>query len=262
MKKSLLLAVFLIVFSTVGGLKFCFAQKVRYKIPIFVYHHIVADEKDVLNSAILSLERFTNDMRYINENGYNAITFDDLIAFKEGRADLPQKPVIVTFDDGYSSNYELAYPVLKELNIKATICIIGSYVGMSENMFPHFTWAQAKEMYESGLISIQSHTYDMHRASTKGVSRLENESLDDYKTRLRLDMQKITDAIHDNLGYSPLVFAYPNCILNDHSEQIAKEIGYKVTLGLQGEDADISKSLYSLKRHCIYTEVDIRDYLE
>ena len=77
--------------------------------------------------------------------------------------------MIVTFDDGYSSFYELAFPILKELSIQATVFPIGVSVGKDTykdtgiSIIPHFNWQQAQEMASSGLVSIQSHSYDMHQ---------------------------------------------------------------------------------------------------
>ena len=76
---------------------------------------------------------------------------------------MPENPIAITFDDGYLSNYEIAYPILKELNIPATIFIVTSTVGLDESSgkvsTPHFTWDQAREMQESGIIDIHSHSH-------------------------------------------------------------------------------------------------------
>ena len=81
-----------------------------------------------------------------------------------------KKPVVITFDDGYLSNYQYAYPILKETGMVATIFVIGATVGNTEHykntnypITPHFTFQQGAEMVASGIISIQSHTYDMHQ---------------------------------------------------------------------------------------------------
>lgn len=66
--------------------------------------------------------------------------------------------MIITADDGYLSNYETAFPILKKYNIPATYFITTQYIGTT-TMYPHFTWENAKEMEESGLIDIQSHTH-------------------------------------------------------------------------------------------------------
>jgi len=75
---------------------------------------------------------------------------------------LPKKPLLITIDDGYANNYSLAYPILKEKGLRATIYIITSYRGKQPGVTRHFTWAEAKEMYDSGVINIESHTHDLH----------------------------------------------------------------------------------------------------
>ena len=119
-------------------------------------------------------------MQYIKDRGYEPISFEQLIEYHENRRELPEKPIIITFDDGYLSNYELAYPILKEFNFKAAIFVIGVSFGNKDLAYPHFGWAEAREMKASGLVSIESHTYDLHRNDILGVSMFQGESVQDY----------------------------------------------------------------------------------
>lgn len=258
MKKKYILIVMLTigVLVTVKNKVDCRAKHIT----ILVYHHIVDGVYDTDNCAIVSIEQFSNDMLYIKRMGFEAISFEQLIQYQNG-ASLPRKPIIITFDDGYLSNYELAFPVLKEMGIKATICIVGSTVGIKEGITPHFDWQQANEMVESGLISIQSHTYDLHSIDCCGVGTIDGESIEQYKRRLSDDFRKINSDIETNLGYKPFVLAYPNCVWNDYSEQVAKEAGYIVTLAEQGHVAEISDNLFLLDRYAITKSTDVENYL-
>ena len=109
-------------------------------------------------------------MHLLKEQGYTPISFDELIAFVEQGTPLPEKPVMITFDDGYASNAVYAYPVLRELGFHASIFAIGCSIGHDRyykdtqySLTPHFGQDEITEMLRSGLISIGSHTYDMHQ---------------------------------------------------------------------------------------------------
>jgi hypothetical protein len=117
-------------------------DKYTKDIKILVYHNISESEG---TGETISKEAFENDMKDLIDNGYTAVLFDDLISYVEKGIDLPEKPVLITFDDGYLSNYELAFPILKKYNMKATIFVIGVSVGKTkykdtENIItPHFS---------------------------------------------------------------------------------------------------------------------------
>ncbi len=86
--------------------------------------------KNIVNTeTILTPDQFKKQLLYLEAMGYSTIHFKDYIEFKENGKKLPDNPIIITFDDGYYSNYEYAYPILKELNMKATIFAIGWSVG-------------------------------------------------------------------------------------------------------------------------------------
>ena len=136
------------------------------EIPILLYHDI--SETGEGNSSI-KRELFVEHMQAINQAGYNTISLDKLIGYMQNGEPLPEKPILITFDDGYISNYSIAFPILCEMDMKATIFVIGSSVGKDTYketgipIIPHFSYEQAQEMIDSGLVSIQSHTYDMHQ---------------------------------------------------------------------------------------------------
>jgi peptidoglycan/xylan/chitin deacetylase (PgdA/CDA1 family) len=214
-------------------------------IPILTYHHISTD-KDAWSSVTISPEKFKEDMIALKEEGYTPIHFKDYMDYKEGKGALPKNPILITFDDGYYSNYEYAYPVLEEMNMKATIFVIGWSIGRStfidsdKPILPHFTWDQAKEMYDSGLIDIQGHTYDLH--SPKGVSyayktpcgqgvdRIAGESTSDYKKRLIEDSTKIINLIETNIGNEVVAYAYPYGVYTKESEEVLKDLGVHFTV--------------------------------
>lgn len=79
-----------------------------------MYHHVVEEGKEV-NKITITTKRFEEDMEYLKTKGYTSISFKELIDYDEGKGNFPDKPVIITFDDGYEDNYINAYPILKLL---------------------------------------------------------------------------------------------------------------------------------------------------
>jgi len=237
------------------------AESVR--MPIVVYHHIDDDPYEP-NSLIVTVDKFKSDMQAIKEQGFNTLFLSDLIDYVDGKKELPDNPLVITFDDGYYSNYEHAYPVLKELGLKATISAIGWSVGLTEhripgkNFYPHFTWEQAKEMYDSGFIDIQNHTFDMHEQNTEqpdsriGVLQIQEEANGAYAGAVLEDAGKMAELIEQNVGNEINTFTYPFGYYSHLSEQFFRDAGYRVTLSTKSGINQIVKgdpgSLFALKR--------------
>lgn len=209
------------------------------RVPILMYHHI---SNQVLNGGIVTPEKFEDDIKSLLEEGYTPIFISDLSDYLNGYNTLPDKPIIITFDDGYESNYEYAYPVAKALGVKITISPIGWSVGRSTFLnsdlaiTPHFTWEEAKEMYDSGLVDFQNHTYDLHspeglsygqeNSVSKGVLALEGENFEAYKTRLTSDLMRLQYDMFQETGHISTILCYPYGAYSEDSERILKSIGY------------------------------------
>jgi len=208
------------------------------RVPILMYHHLSERPEDT------SPQKFRRDMEDLLRAGYTAVFLEDLYRFvAEGRR-LPEKPVVVTLDDGYLSNYLYAWPVLKELGMKAEIAVIGWSVGLSSDgnggeIIPHFSWEQAAEMTRSGVIRINPHSFNMHEFSSDGpVSRLgvlkrPDESYREYIEAFVEDVKKIDSMIRLKLGYSSNVFVYPYGESSTLTEKLLENLGYSITLGTQ-----------------------------
>lgn len=185
-------------------------------IPILMYHHFQDNPPESMYSTTVTPDEFEEHLRYFKENGYTSITFFDLYNYAKGYGELPAKPFIITMDDGYLSNYTLAYPLLKKYNTKATISIIASLTGMAPHL-PHFTWEQAQEMEESGLVDIQNHS-NMH----ENFSTLSKDEI----------IQSVTTAqnlIDKNLGARVIkVFTYPGGKNSTLSREVISQLGFNI----------------------------------
>ncbi|QDU33154.1 Poly-beta-1,6-N-acetyl-D-glucosamine N-deacetylase precursor [Poriferisphaera corsica] len=239
-----------------------YAPKHQDPIPLLVYHHFCETEAGVVSGATRTIANFKIDMQYLKEQGYTAVSYQDVMNHYDQGTPLPPKPYVMRFDDGYLSNYTLAFPVMQQYNAKATICVIGVHVGKSKNVIPRFTWAQAREMINTGLVSIQSHTYDLHKPDPQGVTRFENESTQEYKFRLRKDFLKINTLIEYNLGYKPYLLAFPNRVCNPIAQQVAQDCGYTFTTARpETIPQQTSNQKYNLKRYSIYSNSKLSDLL-
>ena len=212
------------------------------RVPILMYHHLA---EDVTNDEMVSPEQFEAQIRALSEAGYAGISFDELQAYVLRGEPLPKKPVVITFDDGYLSNYTLAYPILQKYGMKATIFSIGVSFGKDHYkdtdyaMTPHFGAAEAAEMAGSGLISIQSHTYDMHQwppyedgsaAVRENILQLPGESEEAYVEALTAGVTRSRAQLEAATGRPVDVLAYPAGQYSTLTQVTLQNLGVHVTL--------------------------------
>lgn len=232
-------------------------------VPILMYHNLAAEAD---GDMTMSAARFEEQIRTLAEHGYTAVSFAELQAYVYAGAELPEKPVMITFDDGYLSNYELAYPILEKYGMQATIFVIGVSVGKDvykdtgNAMTPHFSYEQAAEMVQSGLISVQSHTYDMHQwapfetgeAVRETILPLEGETEAAYVEALTADFARSRQELEAATGEAVDVLAYPSGAYSTLTQATLRELGVRVTLstnpGVNTVVRGLPQTLYGMKR--------------
>ncbi|MCD8090779.1 MAG: polysaccharide deacetylase family protein [Clostridiales bacterium] len=179
-----------------------------------------------------------SDLNYIEENGYTAVGINDLIAYTRGEGDLPDKPVVLTFDDGYESVYTLGLPLFKKYGCKAVVGVIGELTELftqeeDHNIeYSHLNWEEINEMSKSGFVEFQNHTYALHEIKNgrKGAARKNGESAEEYKKLLWEDAEKLNDEILNYTGVKPTAFIYPYGNFDDNTEAVIKEMGFEAIL--------------------------------
>lgn len=228
-------------------------------VPILMYHG-VSDVKKIQNDYVISPQEFEDDLKALKENGYTSVFISDVISFAENKGSLPEKPIVITFDDGYYNNYLYAYPLLKKYDFKATISPIAYYsdfyseVDDVSECYSHCTWTQLKEMSESGVVEIGNHTYNLHTldGDSMGIRKKSSETDAEYKTRLTEDITAAQNRIHDNIEKDCVVFAYPFGACSKDSEQILRKLGFKAILtcasGTNHLSTGDAEALFHLKR--------------
>jgi len=191
-------------------------------IPILTYHRFA---KSCSSPLCMPENIFDFQMRYLKENGYHAITGDQLLAFLEYHQGIPQKSVLITMDDGYRSVYDIAYPILKKYGFTATIFIYTSFVEVSKTAI---TWNQLKQMKAAGF-TIGSHTID-HSDLTNPK---EGESEQAFIDRIKRELYGSKKIIDQKLEQNTYFLAYPYGYYDQKSVQIAKKAGYKVAMSVK-----------------------------
>ena len=237
MKKFLvsLSVTFLILLTSLSS----FAQA---KLPVLMYHNVTSDYDLVLKDPTVHITAMSLEEHLVSliSAGYNTISLDDYYAWYNENKPLPPNPILITFDDGYVSNYELAYPLFQKYNLKATIFVIASRMGADNVEFPHFSWEEAREMERSGLIDIESHSF-----THPDFSRLSYA-----QTVVEMRLSKF--AIESNLGKKCRYFAYPYGKLNSASTAVAKSAGYEMVVVGRDKSADIPiKNVFEIPRYTV-----------
>lgn len=231
---SVALLVFNIAYAAVSGGA---GGKDSVELPVLMYHSILDSTKKageyVVTPAVLEA-----DLLYLQEHGYESVLIADLISYVNGKGELPEKPVLLTFDDGFYNNYSYLYPLLQKYDMKAVISIIGKQTDYfssgkekMNNNYAYLTWDQLDEMVKSGLVEVQNHTYDLHGEHTRcGLVKTGGESVGDFYAHISDDLEMLQASINENLGFRPTALAYPFGALSKDTELIAKKMGFSCTL--------------------------------
>ena len=238
------------------------------RIPILMYHDIVDDD---VPPAL-----FAEHMSALYANGFNVVSIYALKDFVLRGVELPPNPVVITFDDGYLSNYVSAFPILQYYGFHATIFPMGISFGRDTHYYSHrpirprFGEAEARTMVESGLISLQSHTFDMHHVEgfdpspiRRGILRMDGESEADYIYALRRDHQQMRDLLEPITGRELFAMAFPYGIRDTLSTVVLRELGVTMTFSSDQGHATLVKglpqSLLEMNRFYVHGEMSAEE---
>lgn len=201
-------------------------------IPSLMYHK-VGDypPNSQLKKLWASAGNFRKHMKYLKDKGYTSLLLAELLEIEMNKRPMPTRPVLITFDDGYANNYEVAYPLLKEFGMKGNIFLVCETMDgynswhnpASESWLSMLTWAQIREMQDSGVVEFGSHTM-RHR-------NLDKISLEDA----RWELEESKKRLEDKLGRPMVGFAYPYGAgaYNPDVRRLARAAGYHYDFGIR-----------------------------
>ncbi|MDE6474524.1 MAG: polysaccharide deacetylase family protein [Clostridia bacterium] len=221
---------------------------------ILMYHNTLAKGKKQ-SVYCINQDSLRKDFEYLKNNGYNVISCQSLIKYVDNGTALPDKAVILTFDDGYLNNMTYALPLLEEFGYSGLFSVVGDYTLFDKNGkgggdFIYFGWNDIAQVSKNANVEIGLHSYSMHNTRPRlGVSQLNSESDEAYKQAFSSDTQKLVDKLGE-LGVTSNIYAYPYGKYTKISESVLKDKGIVMTLTCNEGINHIygRRSLYLLKR--------------
>jgi len=221
------------------------------RVPILMYHYIStppADADAYRRGLSLPPEVFAQHLDFLQEQGYTTIHLQDLISYlQRGEPPLPEKPIILTFDDGYRDNYENAFPILKDHGMVGTFFVITDFADRAAEdpaYARYATWDMWKEMYDASM-EIGSHSRDHPNLRGQDEDFLVWQALGSSQT------------IAANLGQPPRVLAYPTGSYDEDVIRVFHAAGFWGAVTTQPGVEHDNQHLFELKRLRILAETEV-----
>ena len=238
MKKFLCLLVSVVLYGASAGFTTQKGGEER-RVPVLMYHSVC---KTNVGGYVVSPDTLRADFAYLHRKGYTAVFVRDIIDFCDGKGDLPPKPIVLTFDDGFYNNAYYAEKIAREYGMKIVVSVVGAYAqkenGQSKRspVYSYLNAAEIAKMQAGGRVEFCNHTYDLHRTSgdRKGVRRKKNESASAYEDLIISDSEKCRNFLRGACGYTVNVFTYPFGCYSRETNGILQKLGYRAVLTCKG----------------------------
>jgi len=261
--------VFILVVSPVQGVE------TRAKLLVLSYHDIPQD----VNLDIYSVDRasFVQQIEYLRTHGYNFVSLEEVIQAQKSQGALPDKAVLLTFDDAYLSFYEFVYPVLKLYGYPCVLSVVTGWIDNQPKdiLSPLMNWAQLKEVAQSKLVAVASHTHGLHAdiiynpygnkswavASRQYDAQTKTYETDDmFQERIHKDLLVSKQVLREKLGTETVALTWPYGRYNALGIQEAKKSGFEVFFSLDDRIADIRMPVIS--RVAVINNPSIADFVK
>ena len=216
-------------------------ETVSRDVPVLMWHNLAEESS---GDMTISVDTFRAQIEALHEAGFKTVSLQQLYNYVHFGTELPGKPIVLTFDDGYFSNYEYAFPILQEYDMQATIFAIGVSVGKDtykdtdHAMTPHFGADEAREMVDSGLISVQSHTFDMHQwppfedgnaQVRETLLPFDGEADADYEAAVEADFAESRELLESITGQPVNALAFPEGAYVTLTQDALRSAGAELT---------------------------------
>ncbi len=202
----------------------------QVSVPILLYHRL---GPTVADSMTTTTAVFTAQMQWLKDNGYTVIPLKTLVNYLKGEGPAPPpKSVVITADDGHKSVYTVMQAIVRKFNYPVTLFIYPSCI--SNRYAPYaMTWEQLKELQQTGLFDIQSHTF-WHPNFKKEKRKLKPQ---EYEKLVQTQLVKSKNVLEKHLGIKVEYLAWPYGIYDDYLEAQAQKAGYVAAFSIDRRNA-------------------------
>lgn len=254
---------------------------------VLSYHDIVANTREHRDPDSVDIEELGRHLAWLRGHGYVAVSLAEIIAARSGGKPLPAKAFLLTFDDGYRSVYSRVFPLLKLYRYPAVVAVVGGwldaapgasidYGGVPRTRDDFIAWSELKEMADSGLVEVASHTYDLHHgivanpqnnvqpaATTRRYDPATRsyETDADYGARIRADLEKSARVIGERLGRKPRAIVWPYGAYSEDTNAIARAAGMTVAFNLQDGLNPAARPLDRIHRTLVRYVSDLGEFV-
>jgi peptidoglycan/xylan/chitin deacetylase (PgdA/CDA1 family) len=217
-------------------------------VPVLVYHNI---DKEPRGRLVIAADAFAEQMRYLKTHGYHVVSLAEFVDWLHLRRQLPRKTVVLTFDDGYRSFREFAYPVLKALRFTATLFVYTDYVGAGRNALG---WDELKTLAADGF-DVQAHS-----KSHGDLRRGEQESDSAYAARLQAELAEPPRVLAKAVGRPVSFLAYPYGRVDEAVLARVKDQGYQAAFTVRRESNAAFAEVLRISRSQIYADMTLEQF--
>jgi biofilm PGA synthesis lipoprotein PgaB len=221
-------------------------------------YHAVPFKADPDDGYSVTQKQFAEQMEYLRTHGFRPVSLDDIIQARGGKKKLPDKAVLLTFDDAYISYYQFVVPLLEQLGYPSVLAVVGAFQDSPPKDLPEplMSWEQIKEVSRRRLVDVVSHSYDLHKSvqynpqgnTGSAVSVLAYdprtktyETEEEYRARIGADFTAQKKIFLEKLGFTPRAIVWPYGRYNAISMETARKYGMEVTFSLKEGLADIHR---------------------
>jgi len=225
---------------------------------IYCYHLLV--DKVRYPGTEITPAVFEAQMKELKDRGITVISLQDLLAWKRGKKNIPPRCAVITFDDGYKSQYEVAWPIMKKFGYTFTMFVYTEGVrGGSLAGGGAITWEQLADMRDNG-IDIEGHTathQDLREGHTvtvmePGGKRTKKKLTGaEYEQWIQNEVVGSKQLLEQRLGIKVNCFAVPYGFYNEHVKEIARNAGYEATFTVYGQPITYTSPMDALGRYAI-----------
>lgn len=216
---------------------------------ILTYHDFTIEEG---SSYDMNIVEFEKQMDYLAAHKYSVISLSELLKGLKG-GQLPPKPVVITIDDGFKSNYTLAYPVLKKYNFPAALFI---YTNFIEKNNGSLTWEEIREMTKNN-IEIGSHSLSHYNL----LKYKNNENYETYLARIRREIFLSKEILESKIGSKVKFFAYPYGVYSPIIKNLVIQAGYEGILNANNMNNTLTVDPFSLNRQIIFGQNSFNSFI-